>query len=241
MSSSLFAIVPAAGVGARAATAQGVPKQYRLLGGQPMLRWAVSALLQDARVQQVRVAVAAHDHWVDDALAGLAHVCVCRCGGVTRADTVRNALSEVDLPSDAWVLVHDAARPGLPTDALARLIDTCLQQARGGILALPVSDTVKRAQRADAAASDLIAIDGTQARDSLWLAQTPQMFRARELLEALQATQGDSRVTDEASAVELAGASGPSPLLVRGARENIKLTWPDDFVWFEHWMAGGRA
>ncbi|MGB3422900.1 MAG: 2-C-methyl-D-erythritol 4-phosphate cytidylyltransferase [Castellaniella sp.] len=258
MTEALIALVPAAGIGARAGSPDGRPKQYRDLGGEPMLRRTVRALLADPRIMQVRVAVAPGDSWVEAALAGLPRTVWRPCGGPTRAETVRAALQDAGLADDAWVLVHDAARPGLPVDALGRLIDACLARDRGGLLALPVADTVKQAWGAlDAGRSDRGSADGdaqaghTQAgyarvartlpREGLWLAQTPQMFRARELQAALDACAGDPRVTDEASAVELAGASDRAPLLVRGARANDKLTWPEDFDWFEERLAAGRV
>ena len=152
MSDSIIAIVPAAGVGARASRRQdAVPKQYRPLGGQPMLRLAVSALLADARIAQVRVAVTPGDGWVDDALTGLPRTVWRACGGATRADTVAGALADSGAADDAWVLVHDAARPGLPAEALARLIDACLKDPVGGLLALPVADTVRAATSASSA------------------------------------------------------------------------------------------
>ncbi|WP_322999892.1 2-C-methyl-D-erythritol 4-phosphate cytidylyltransferase [Castellaniella sp.] len=231
MKPHLIALVPAAGIGARAGRADGVPKQYRLLRGEPMLRHAVRALLADARIAQVRVAVVADDPWVEQALDGLPRTVWRPCGGPTRAATVRAALQDAALAPDAWVLVHDAARPGLPAPALARLIDACLQQDRGGLLALPVADTVKQAAPVP---PDVVA--RTLSRDGLWLAQTPQMFRAGELGAALAACVADARVTDEASAVELSG--GPPPLLVPGSRRNDKLTWPEDFEWFESWLRG---
>ncbi|CDM23505.1 2-C-methyl-D-erythritol 4-phosphate cytidylyltransferase [Castellaniella defragrans 65Phen] len=242
MTASLIALVPAAGIGARAGAADGRPKQYRALGGEPMLRHAVRALLADPRIAQVRVAVAPGDPWADEALAGLPRTVWRPCGGPTRAETVRAALrdaaADAALADDTWVLVHDAARPGLPADALARLIDACLSRDRGGLLALPVADTVKQA--ADAPA-DHARVARTLPREGLWLAQTPQMFRAGELRAALDACAGDPRVTDEASAVELAGAPDRAPLLVRGARANDKLTWPEDFAWFEDRLAARGA
>lgn len=237
MSASLTALVPAAGVGVRAGSPDGLPKQYRDLGGEPMLRHAVRALLADSRIAQVRVAVAPGDSWADAALAGLPRTVLRRCGGPTRAETVRAALRDADLAAGAWVLVHDAARPGLPADALARLIDACLAQDRGGLLALPVADTVKQAGEASCGPA---WVDRTLPRDGLWLAQTPQMFRAGELQAALDARAGDPRVTDEATAVELACPPGRAPLLVRGARANDKLTWPEDFDWFESLLAARR-
>ncbi|CCN17457.1 4-diphosphocytidyl-2c-methyl-D-erythritol synthase [Bordetella bronchiseptica MO211] len=154
MSESLIAIVPAAGIGARASLPgeAAVPKQYRPLAGQPMLRHAVRALLADPRIVQVRVAVSAGDGWVEQALAGLPRTVWRPCGGPNRADTVAAALADSGADADDWILVHDAARPGLPAAALARLIDACLDDAVGGLLALPVADTVKAGRLRDALA-----------------------------------------------------------------------------------------
>jgi 2-C-methyl-D-erythritol 4-phosphate cytidylyltransferase len=227
MSASIIAIVPAAGVGARASRPghDAVPKQYRLLSGQPMLRHAVAALLADERVSQVRVAVTPGDGWVDAALAGLPRTVWRACGGATRADTVAGALADSGVADDAWVLVHDAARPGLPAAALGRLIDACLADPVGGLLALPVADTVKAGHE---------RVDSTLDRNGLWLAQTPQMFRAGVLRDALTAASVSGvAVTDEASAIE---AAGYAPLLVPGAMRNFKVTWPDDFELMEKWL-----
>lgn len=234
----IFAIVPAGGIGARAGAA--LPKQYRLLRGEPMLRRAVQALLADARIGQVRVAVAAGDTLAADALRGLPRT-VCRpCGGATRADTVLGALRDAAPQAGDWVLVHDAARPGLPAAALARLVDACLRHGEGGLLAEPVADTVKRAE--DAPASGRPArVRASVSRDMLWLAQTPQMFPAKALLAALEAaaagggaTTGLARITDEASAMEQAGHL---PLLVPGSMRNFKVTWPEDFEIMEKLLA----
>ncbi|MDN5863561.1 MAG: 2-C-methyl-D-erythritol 4-phosphate cytidylyltransferase [Salinisphaera sp.] len=249
MDQTLIAIVPAAGIGARAAAVDGVPKQYRRIAGEAVLRRTVRALLSEPRVQQVRVAVSTQDVWVDQALAGLPRTVWRACGGPTRADTVHAALRDAALPPEAWVMVHDAARPGLPAEALSRLINACWAHGRGGVLAMPVSDTVKCAARNAGEATAPGVVDGTACaayagtpatvattldRDLLWLAQTPQMFRAGELLAALAASAGDARVTDEASAMELAACA---PLLVRGAHSNMKLTWPEDFEWLDAWFA----
>lgn len=226
-SQSLIALVPAAGVGSRASLpgAAALPKQYRALAGVPMLRHAVSALLADARVEQVRVAVSAGDGWVDEALAGLPRTVWRPCGGPTRADTVLAALQDAELADDAWVLVHDAARPGLPAEALGRLIDACQDDAVGGLLAMPVADTVK---------SGADRVRATVDRAGLWLAQTPQMFRAGVLRQALLAAREQGlAVTDEASAIE---AQGLSPRLITGSVRNFKVTWPDDFALMEKWL-----
>lgn len=247
MTKKIIAIVPAAGVGQRAQSGQGLPKQYRLLKGEPMLRWAVKALLADARIEQVRVAVAPHDDWADAALAGLPRT-VCRsCGGASRAATVMAALRDAQLAPDDWVLVHDAARPGLPAQALARLIDACVREGVGGLLAQGVADTVKRGKPvlADdspvacvltgaASPAAAYAVGATIERDGLWLAQTPQMFPAGRLLAALEAAgASNAAITDEASALELAGYA---PRLISGSPRNFKVTWPDDFELMEKWL-----
>jgi 2-C-methyl-D-erythritol 4-phosphate cytidylyltransferase len=209
-----------------------------------MLRRAVLALLADARIAQVRVAVAPDDALADQALRGLPHTVWRACGGATRADTVAAALDDSGADDGDWVLVHDAARPGLPVEALARLIDACLNDAVGGLLALPVADTVKDSRARAAAARKAgkpAAQDGsvpraarTLDRAGLWLAQTPQMFRAGPLRAALAAARkGGLDVTDEASAME---AAGFAPKLVQGDARNFKVTWPDDFELMEKWL-----
>jgi len=225
----ITAIVPAGGLGSRAACV--IPKQYQALHGQAMLRWTVQALLCDARIRQVRVAVAPDDTRAPDALAGLPRTLWRPCGGATRARTVLAALRDAALGEDAWVLVHDAARPGLPRAALARLIDTCLEQGQGGLLALPVGDTVKRAQPA---LQEPPRVGQTVAREHLWLAQTPQLFPAMRLQHALQsALDAGEEPGDEASAVE---RLGDAPLLVAGSPRNMKVTWSEDFAWMERWL-----
>ncbi|ALM81711.1 2-C-methyl-D-erythritol 4-phosphate cytidylyltransferase [Bordetella sp. N] len=214
-----------------------LPKQYRLLRGEPMLRHAVMALLADPRIREVRVAVAPDDPWAAQALAGLPRTVLRYCGADSRAGTVANALADSGAAADDWILVHDAARPGLPADALARLIDACLDDPVGGLLALPVADTVKGGRTdadADADAPARVRVARTVDRDGLWLAQTPQMFRAGMLADALRAAARDGvPVTDEASALE---AAGHAPLLIPGAMRNFKVTWPDDFDLMEKWL-----
>jgi 2-C-methyl-D-erythritol 4-phosphate cytidylyltransferase len=127
-----------------------------------------------------------------------------------------------DVQADDWVLVHDAARPCLPPADLSRLYEECRNDEIGGILALPVADTVKRAGKDETGAQ---RISGTEDRGQLWLAQTPQMFRAGLLAQALRSAKGT--ITDEASAVEQMGLR---PRLVPGSRENLKVTWPEDLA-----------
>lgn len=233
----LIAIVPAAGVGARAAPRDAdadqavTPKQYRQLAGLPMLRRAVLALLRDARIARVVVAVTDGDPWAHEALEGLDRVDILSCGGATRADTVRNTLDALDLPAATWILVHDAARPGLSAAILADLIDTCMADGTGGLVALRVADTIKSQ---DPGRSTPPRVAATVPREYLWQAQTPQMFPSGLLRDALATavTQG-TLVTDEASAVE---ALGHSPCLVPGSLKNFKLTWPEDFDLMERWI-----
>ncbi len=249
MSDKLIAIVPAAGTGQRAlrpgSDQPPRPKQYRLLHGEPMLRHAVRALLADARIARVLVAVAPGDDMAGPALAGLPRVEVHPCGGPTRAQTVMAALGQAAPGLHDWALVHDAARPGLPAQALARLIDTCLAHESGGLLALPVADTVKRAMPADrdsclltggggAVQAAEFVVQTTLDREALWAAQTPQMFPALQLLRALEKAHAANRpITDEASAMELAGCK---PRLVPGSVRNFKVTWPEDFELMEKWL-----
>jgi 2-C-methyl-D-erythritol 4-phosphate cytidylyltransferase len=232
----IIALVPSAGVGARAqsqvptATSNAaMPKQYRLLAGVPMLRHSVQALLHDSRIEQVRVVVALGDLLATQCLAGLPRTVCSPCGGATRAQTVLNGLQDAQLSAHDWVLVHDAARPGLPAQALARLIDSCLSHPVGGLLAMPVADTVKRSHPLPQK-----TVQQTIARDCLWLAQTPQMFRADLLEKALSsAIERNLSITDESSALE---AAGYAPLLVQGSPLNAKVTWPEDFDWVQSWL-----
>lgn len=236
MSKKIIALVPAAGIGARArrkSTAAilkpDLPKQYELLNGLPMLRLSVMAMLADSRIDQVRVIVSPTDTWANQALRGLDRVVWRPVGGATRAETVRNGLADLQATAEDWVVVHDAARPGLPAEALSRLIDTCLASDTGGLLAIPVPDTVKRV-----ADNNAPQVEQTVERDLLWLAQTPQMFKAHELLHALrEAEQQNYPVTDESSAMEL---QGMKPILVPGSPRNFKVTWPDDFQLLEKWL-----
>ena len=243
----LVALVPAAGIGARAAAPGSGPlaKQYRLIAGHPLLWHTVNALLRDPRIEEVRVAVAPGDQDAARVLEGLARTVIRPCGGATRADTVLRALRDAGLGQHDWVLVHDAARPGLPADALARLIDVCRSHPIGGLLALPVADTIKKASEQAQASADAAdpgaqtggqedCVDSTVSRAGLWSAQTPQMFRAGALQDALaRALLLGLEITDESSALE---ATGVRPLLVRGSARNAKVTWPEDFDWVGSWL-----
>ena len=156
------------------------------------------------------------------------------CGGESRRDSVYNGLVGTmgSVQADDWVLVHDAARPCLPRRDLESLIRECERDAIGGILAQPAADTVKRAAKDEAGVQ---RVAGTERREQLWLAQTPQMFRAGLLAQALQRASG--AVTDEATAVEQMGLK---PRLVAGSRENLKVTFPEDLAIAEACLKGQR-
>jgi len=218
-----FALIPAAGVGARMA-ADG-PKQYLTIGGKPMLRHTIDAFLASPLISHIYIVVSPDDGQIDGVVPA-AGVTVLRCGGATRMESIQNGLrrmGEVVDPAD-WVLVHDAARPGLNAALIEKLITTIGGDAVGGLLALPVVDTVKRAG----------AAVSTVARDGLWLAQTPQMFRYRLLVDALAAATDASVITDDASAIE---ALGHSPKLVEGHPRNLKVTLPADIRIAEMYLA----
>lgn len=223
--SRYIALIPAAGVGARMA-ANG-PKQYMALGGMPMLRHTVDAFLSSQLVAHTYVVVSADDPHIDTVLPASDRVTVLRCGGASRMESVRNGLAELHgvVGEDDWVLVHDAARPGLNAALIERLIARVGTHAVGGLLALPVVDTVKR---------DVAGQVDTVARDGLWLAQTPQMFRYQLLRNALAAVTDPAAITDDASAVE---ALGLAPLLVEGHPCNLKVTRPDDVRIAEMYLA----
>lgn len=211
-----YALVPAAGSGSRMGGE--LPKQYLPLAGRPMIYHALAPLCASVDIANVFVVLAPEDKqfhaydWSDfgDKLQPL------YCGGATRAESVVNGLLASELELDDWVLVHDAARPCLTPALLEKLIMELRDDEVGGILAVPVADTLKLSTMSH-------RIAHTEDRIGLWQAQTPQMFRAGLLLQALQTTL---QVTDEASAVE---ALGLHPRLVASETSNFKVTYPQDF------------
>lgn len=214
----MIALVPAAGAGRRMQTE--CPKQYLTLHGEPLIAHTLRALARESRIEQMVVVVSPDDvYWENyNWSEWQARLRVLRCGGDTRAQSVLNGLEALsaDTTDDTWVLVHDAARPCLPLEALARLIDAVQYDATGGLLAVSVADTLKRADVDGRVAS-------TELRAGLWQAQTPQMFRYGLLKRALRAARAD--ITDEASAIENLGLS---PLLVEADSRNLKITRPRD-------------
>lgn len=214
-----LALVPAAGSGARMGEA--IPKQYLPLAGRPLLYHTLQALLAEPRLERIVVVLAPDDNRFDDeGLSVLgARIEPLRCGGDVRAASVRNGLFAVreSVGADDWVLVHDAARPCLSAAALDRLLREVGNDDAGGLLAVPVADTLKRSNGKDRVAA-------TEPRARLWQAQTPQLFRYRVLVDALARAEG-SNMTDEAGAVELMGLT---PKLIMGETRNLKVTYPED-------------
>ncbi|HSU45039.1 MAG TPA: 2-C-methyl-D-erythritol 4-phosphate cytidylyltransferase [Casimicrobiaceae bacterium] len=219
-------IVPAAGGGVRFGAA--TPKQYADLGGRSVLAHTLERLAElDATA--IVVALAADDVRFDELIGARPDVLPLRCGGATRGATVRNALRAIAprCGDDDWVLVHDAARPCVPRESLARLVQELADDTVGGLLALPLADTLKRA----AASDDPPRVMRTEEREGLWLAQTPQMFRHR-LLAAAHGLDAAGGCTDEAQAIEALAATGvcAMPKLVRGSAANVKITHPGDLA-----------
>lgn len=211
-------LIPAAGCGSRMAV--DMPKQYLNLLGQSILAHTVQLFTQSHQIASVHVVVSAHDtHWQHLGLTLDSRVQVYQQGGETRAHTVLNGLKcmAAQVAQDDWVLVHDAARPGLTLALLHQLIESLQDDAVGGLLALPLADTLKRANHE-------ACVVETISRESLWQAQTPQMFRYGILRKALEA-MGEESVTDEAQAVERLGYA---PRLILGERNNLKVTFPED-------------
>lgn len=219
-SSRLFALVPCAGAGVRAGAAG--PKQYAHLAGSSIVVHTLRALSAVQRLQATLVVLSPQDDQFESHAVGFAGW-VARVGGASRAESVANGLSElIERGADAhdWVLVHDAARCLVRAEWIDRLIDACEGDEVGGLLALPLADTLK--QGTDGRVASTIA------RTAKWQAQTPQMFRIGELQTAL--AQAGGEVTDESSAIE---ATGRTPKLVRGDIENFKITYPGDFAFAE--------
>ena len=227
------ALIPAAGVGARMAA--GSPKQYLPIGAKPMLRHTVDAFLSSPLIAHTYVVVSVDDPFIDtvlpDASERASRVTVLRCGGATRMESIRNGLHAVRaaLADTDHVLVHDAARPGLNAPLIERLITETGDHPAGGLLALPVVDTVKR--RGDGGIA-------TVSRANLWLAQTPQMFSYALLCRALDAATDPAAITDDASAVE---ALGLAPRLVEGHPRNLKVTLPSDIRIAEMYLAADAS
>lgn len=231
MSSHRFwLVVPAAGIGQRMQAS--VPKQYLPLAGRFVLDVTLSRLLSCGPWAGCVVPLHESDRWWPRSASAMdARVETC-AGGAERADSVIAALRHLGgrAAAEDWVLVHDVARPCVHSDDLTHLRESLCEGTSGGLLAAPVSDTIKQV----AASSD--RVHTTADRRQLWRAFTPQMFRYRDLLTALVAgvREHPGAITDEASAMELAGGQ---PRVVMGRTDNIKITVPEDLALAEFILA----
>ena len=221
MTEEFIAVVPAAGVGSRMAADR--PKQYLHIEGKTILEHTVDRLLDLPEITQVVIAISADDPYFPQlALATDPRITVVN-GGAERADSVFAGLAAIN-NDNAWVLVHDAARPCVRRADLRALITSAVNSDSGAILAVPVRDTMKRGHQQSAQAH----ISHTVERDNLWHALTPQMFRAGQLRQSLTtALAQGATITDEASALEFCGYT---PLLVAGRSDNFKVTQPEDLA-----------
>lgn len=216
-----FAVIPAAGVGARMGA--DIPKQYLPLHDRTIIEHTLECFVEHPRIDGVMVAINPADTiWPTLPIAS--HPKVHRtAGGRERCHSVLNALKALAWNSSFidWVLVHDAARPCLRTEDIDRMIELLIEHPVGGILGLPVRDTMKRAGEGNDIAE-------TVERRGLWHALTPQMFRIGPLASAIEAALAQGiNVTDEAQAMEL---TGQAPQLVEGHSDNIKITQPQDLA-----------
>jgi len=226
----IWGVIPAAGYGSRMMS--DVPKQYMALHGECMLTRSIRTLVNNPAIDGVVVVLAPDDAGFNELPQDIQSKVITTTGGATRSDSVASGIKALidEAGEDAWALVHDAARPLLSTRDLVNLISLVTQSnAGGGLLAVPVSDTLKRAQNQDN------CVVATVDRDNLWQAQTPQMFRAGALLRAISQAQKDEvGVTDEASAME---HSGMSPLMVAAMDPNFKVTRTADLQLASAWLA----
>ena len=230
ISPRFFALIPCGGAGTRAgqyapSASAPLPKQYQRIAGKPLVAHTLAAFAQVPRIGQTVTLIAADDAWFAT-LLGATHL-VAACAGSMRSETVFNGLNWLkNQGADAqdWVLVHDAARCLITPAQINALIDACQNDAVGGLLALPLSDTLKTS----VVGNDGQRVTSTLNRADKWLAQTPQMFRIGALMDALdKARQAGVAVTDESSAIE---SQGLQPRLVEGSMHNFKVTYPADFA-----------
>lgn len=230
-SKKCHALLPTAGSGSRLGGK--LPKQFQLLAGKPMVSYALKAFNETSRIESIWIGVSPGfiDNPVLQKIAQYEEgIHIVPTGGLTRQETVRNTLAAMlssGIAEDDWILVHDAARPGITPQLINKLIDSVQDSNSGGILAVPLADTLKQADLDLVIAGNIPHSERTIPRDHLWQAQTPQMFGLKHLHDALEnAIRLEADVTDEASAIELAGAK---PLLIEGAARNFKVTHPADW------------
>lgn len=215
-------IVPAAGVGKRMLSS--CPKQYLTINNQSILSHTISRLLSHRNIAKVVVAISDDDGYFEQTELINNPKIQKASGGTERVDSVLSGLQVID--NEKWVLVHDAARPCVTHDDIDKLIEQCLLEDQGGILSAPVVDTMKCAK--ENTCNNKVEVKSTIDRSNLWHAFTPQMFKTKELKQAIEKAQINSlTITDEASAIESVGLPCQ---LISGRRDNIKITRPEDLV-----------
>ena len=225
----IIVIVPAAGVGKRMQA--NCPKQYLLINNESILSHTVMRLLSHPRIAQVILALGEHDQYFNESELAHHNDIIRVKGGAERVDSVLSGLQAVDRQKYPWVLVHDAARPCVSHEDIDNLINQCLSNNCGGILATPVRDTMKRGVSKIGAMN---TIKNTVDREQLWHALTPQLYKTVELTHAIeQALVQGLIITDEASAMEHANHKS---LLVSASSENIKITHPNDLALAEFYL-----
>lgn len=223
-----WAVIPAAGGGSRMGQAR--PKQYLPLRGRALLEWSIASFLDTDWIDGVVLVLAKSDPDFPKLAIARHPKIVTTTGGAARAESVLAGLEAVAERSrgfeEVYVLVHDAARPCLVWSDIENLRDEASDE-HGGLLALPATDTLKKSKQGQVAS--------TVDRAFIWRAQTPQLFRLDLLMSALkECAERGLGVTDEASAMERAGYK---PRLVRGRESNIKVTYPEDLLLAEFWLA----
>lgn len=225
------ALLPTAGSGSR--LGGDLPKQFQQLAGRPMLAYAIDAFMQSPQIESIWIGVS--PGFIDNPMLsslskGSKPIHFLPTGGPTRQETVRNTLAAMlksGIAAEDWVLVHDAARPGITPALIEKLIASVQNSSAGGLLAVRLADTLKQADLDSVVAGNIPHVEKTIPREHLWQAQTPQMFGLKILHAALEdAIRLEADVTDEASAMELVGVK---PLLIEGATRNFKVTHPADW------------
>jgi len=221
----IHVLIPSAGTGSRFGS--DAPKQFHRLHDKLIIEYSLEVFFKMPQIDSVWVGLSAGME--KELVMQHSKLNLCATGGATRSATVLNTLELMQqqlLDPNDWVLVHDAARPGIQTHQVQELITAVLSgDADGGILALPITDTLKRAR------SDIPRVDSTLPRDHIWQAQTPQMFQIGSLYTALlECAAKGHMITDEASAMEYMGIA---PLLIKGSFANLKITYPEDLQLME--------
>ena len=232
MSGQVWAIVPAAGAGKRMGADR--PKQYLPLAGQTVIQHTLEKLVAVPEVSGVVVALDIDDAYWAGLNISLAKPVRMVTGGQERVHSVLNAVNAVinELDKDDWLLVHDAARPCVQVDDIRTLLRSIQEHPCGGLLAAPVSDTIKQADENQ-------GVECTIDRSRLWHALTPQCFRAPLLHQALElGVRNPAAITDESGAIE---ALGLTPLLVQGRTDNLKITRPEDLALAEFYLQRERS